>query len=234
MAGQTIPPVPQTDSKHSKKGWIGVDLDGTLAYYVSGDLKTYGELYIGKPILPMIQRVRGWLDEGRQVKIFTARVAKTECDHIIAAIKQWCLDNIGQELEVTNLKDWHMYELWDDRAVSVEQNTGRYATARAKVRMSWSDHELEFYERHGINVSWSMRMPAFGCCDHLSVQSYDQLPPGAQTAVVRDHNGDFGLTVFCDDCAAKIKGQSGKFEIKEAIQVSKERFLELKKEVEDA
>ena len=35
---------------------------------------------------------------------------------------------IGQELEVTHMKDYAMVELWDDRAVSVEKNTGRAVT----------------------------------------------------------------------------------------------------------
>ena len=33
--------------------------------------------------------------------------------------------HFGVVLPVTNVKDWHMLELWDDRAVQVEPNTGR-------------------------------------------------------------------------------------------------------------
>ena len=32
-------------------------------------------------------------------------------------IKRWCKQHIGRELEVTNVKDFGMIELWDDRAV---------------------------------------------------------------------------------------------------------------------
>ena len=51
-------------------GWIGVDLDGTLAKYDGW----HGIEHIGMPIRPMMERVRTWLAMGIQVKIFTARV----------------------------------------------------------------------------------------------------------------------------------------------------------------
>ena len=103
--------------------WIGVDLDGTLAYSEGyGDGKT-----IGEPIQPMLDRVRLWLVENKKVKIFTARVAyRNEKQREL--IKAWCLKHIGQELEVTCMKDQGMRELWDDRAVSVEKNTGKAVT----------------------------------------------------------------------------------------------------------
>ena len=100
-------------------GWIGVDLDGTLAEYhgwVAGGK-------IGKPIPKMVARVKRWLKEDREVRIFTARVAQddgTERRKIMA----WCKEHIGQELNVTNRKDHGMIELWDDRAVEVRTNTG--------------------------------------------------------------------------------------------------------------
>lgn len=98
-------------------GWIGVDLDGTLAHYVGWK----GENYIGEPIPLMITRVKNWLAQGKQVKIFTARAHYQDR----AAINEWCLEHIGQVLEVTATKDFGMVELWDDRAIQVETNTGR-------------------------------------------------------------------------------------------------------------
>jgi hypothetical protein len=52
-------------------GWIGVDLDGTLAQYG----KWAGIYYIGKPIPLMMARVKKWLAQGKDIRIFTARVA---------------------------------------------------------------------------------------------------------------------------------------------------------------
>lgn len=41
------------------------------------------------------------------------------------AIHSWCKQHIGQALAVTCVKDYRMFELWGDRAVQVEPNTGR-------------------------------------------------------------------------------------------------------------
>lgn len=105
-------------------GWIGVDLDGTLAQY-----DTWRGLdHIGEPVPAMLERVKRWISEGREVKIFTARVAVADAgerSQVMAKIISWCEEHIGQELEVTNVKDFAMDELWDDRAVQVEKNTGQ-------------------------------------------------------------------------------------------------------------
>lgn len=112
--------------------WIGVDFDGTLAYYD----KWVAWNVFGKPIPLMLKRVQNWLAEGRQVKIFTARVAfendtcyKTGVDFtrtdIIKALQDWCEANGLPRLEITATKDFQMIELWDDRAIQVIPNTGK-------------------------------------------------------------------------------------------------------------
>jgi hypothetical protein len=108
-------------------GWIGVDLDGTLARYdgwVSID-------HIGEPVPAMVERVKGWLAEGKEVRVVTAR-AFPPTEQSIAArqvIEDWTEKHIGTALPVTCMKDFGMVELWDDRAVSVEPNTGRQLVA---------------------------------------------------------------------------------------------------------
>lgn len=117
----------------SNRGWIGVDLDGTLAEY-SG-FKGLNE--IGAPIPKMVERVKQWLADGQDVRIFTARVSQsiyrpTERDvyRTVFAIEDWCLEHVGQRLPVTCIKDYEMRELWDDRAVQVIPNTGERADGR--------------------------------------------------------------------------------------------------------
>lgn len=106
------------------KGWIGVDLDGTLAIYDGW----HGAEHIGEPVSKMVDRVKDWLSRGIEVRIMTARVAGERqgiaVENTRAAIENWCLEHIGQKLQVTNEKDFGMIQLWDDRAVSVEENTG--------------------------------------------------------------------------------------------------------------
>lgn len=104
-------------AKHS--GWFGVDLDGTLATYDTWR----GIDHVGEPIMPMVERVRAWLEEGREVRIFTARMAGPE--DCVPAIDKFCLEQFGRTLPVTNVKDFGLIQLWDDRAVRVEFNTGR-------------------------------------------------------------------------------------------------------------
>lgn len=115
-------------------GWIGVDLDGTLAVYSGWN---NGE--IGEPVPAMVERVKRWLSECQDVRIFTARVGVSgeySSDSLRTAneefaseqtqvIGDWCEKHIGQRLKITAIKDFTMIELWDDRAVQVEPNTGR-------------------------------------------------------------------------------------------------------------
>lgn len=111
-------------SSSSKKKWIGVDFDGTLAEY-----KGYANIkQPGAPIKPMVNRVKTWLEQGIPVKIFTARVCSLQSKEEIEAqrtlIETWCEEHIGQKLEITNEKDFFMTELWDNRAVGVIENRG--------------------------------------------------------------------------------------------------------------
>lgn len=112
------------------KGWIGVDLDGTLAYYD----KWRGSNHIGDPIPAMRDRVVAWLKAGQEVRIFTARASHEACalngdkiEDIEALIEGWCLEHLGVRLAVTCVKDMAMSQLWDDRAVQVIPNTGKRA-----------------------------------------------------------------------------------------------------------
>jgi hypothetical protein len=100
-----------------KKGWIGVDLDGTLAFYDGWK----GEENIGYPISLMKGRVLDFIEKGLIVKIFTARAGS---ETGIVAVKKWLKTNGFPDLEVTDKKDYGMIRLYDDRAVHVEENTG--------------------------------------------------------------------------------------------------------------
>lgn len=114
-----------------EKGWIGVDLDRTLAEYHGRVDGVYDPLRIGKPIPKMVERIKVWLAEGYEVRIFTARVgglAKDDLGRIVvtAAIQDWLIGEAGlPALAVTAEKDMDCCQIWDDIAVTVERNTGR-------------------------------------------------------------------------------------------------------------
>lgn len=94
-------------------GWVGIDLDGTLAHYDGFK----GEDHVGAPIEPMVKLVRKMLREGRDVRLFTARTPHP-------AVRRWMVEHLGALLPITNTKDHHMQLLIDDRAIGVERNTG--------------------------------------------------------------------------------------------------------------
>lgn len=104
-------------------GWIGVDLDGTLAVYDGWR----GIEHIGQPVPAMLARVKAWIAEGVTVKIFTARVYGSGREDALPHIEAWMQKHIGMVLPVTNEKDYGMVELWDDRAIQIIPNTGKRA-----------------------------------------------------------------------------------------------------------
>ena len=135
-------------------GWIGVDLDGTLAEYNGW----VSEQHIGKPVPLMVERVKRWLVEGKEVRIFTARVDGGQAGILMgdenskrfedvkaikAVIEKWCMEHIGVILPITNIKDYGMIQLWDDRCVQVVANTGM-------TIQEWMAGIGAFAERTGI------------------------------------------------------------------------------------
>jgi hypothetical protein len=118
-------------SRKNPRDWIGVDLDGTLAEYHGWR----GVDHIGAPVPVMLERVKTWLEEGVDVRIFTARVCRrTERKVATRAIGDWCERNGLPRLPVTNTKDYHMIELWDDRAIGVEANSGKRLDRQTEAR----------------------------------------------------------------------------------------------------
>lgn len=110
-----------------KLGWkealikesIAFDLDGTLAKYT----KWNGSDDIGEPIEPMVNKLKKFIKQGIAVKIFTARASK---ESNIPPIKQWLKQHIGRDdIPITNLKTHDIEKFYDDRAVTVEKNTGK-------------------------------------------------------------------------------------------------------------
>lgn len=112
-----------------RDGWVGFDLDGTLAVYEQWQ----GPENIGEPIPEIMSKLKSMLQDGQQIKIFTARVSDDPDGVARDAIINWCLKHIGIELPVTCVKDYDMVELWDDRCIAVEHNTGRILGGNSRV-----------------------------------------------------------------------------------------------------
>lgn len=99
-------------------GWYGIDLDGTLAVYDGWK----GADHIGEPVGAMLFRVKKLLDDKKDVRIFTARASDPTQ---IPFVEAWCEKHLGQKLVVTNIKDFGLIQFFDDRAIQIEENTGR-------------------------------------------------------------------------------------------------------------
>ncbi|MGV0949131.1 MAG: hypothetical protein ACOYB3_00455 [Azonexus sp.] len=144
--------------------WIGVDLDGTLARQPED--KKYVPDVIGEPVKAMLDRVKEWVKAGKKVKIFTARA---DDEIAVNAIKKWLKKHDPDDeydlgdLEVTNLKDCGMTELWDDRAVAVEKNTGKVSESIVDILLeagTWTEYWLspkpELIQAVPGHVAWAI------------------------------------------------------------------------------
>ena len=97
--------------------WIGIDLDGTLAYYDHWR----GADHIGEPVPKMLAFVQDLIRQGHKCKLFTARASIPSQIPVIQAY----LDKLQLPMEITCMKDYGMMMLYDDRCTQVEKNTGR-------------------------------------------------------------------------------------------------------------
>lgn len=106
-----------------KAASIAVDLDGTLAEHSPGK---FDRNVIGDPVPKMLARVKRWLKEGEAVSIFTARAADPKN---IPPVRRWLKEHGLSGCDVTNEKTPDMERFYDDRAVSIQRDTGKIIKA---------------------------------------------------------------------------------------------------------
>ena len=105
-------------NNRSIEPWIGMDLDGTLAFH-----ETHSSVEtVGEPVPAMMTLLKELIDKGTRVKIFTARASDPDQ---LPIIRKWLKTQGLPDLEITNVKDYSMVRLYDDRCIQVETNTGR-------------------------------------------------------------------------------------------------------------
>ena len=133
----------------SGQGWYGFDLDGTLAVYDGW----HGIDHIGSPVVKTVRLMKRMCEDGLKVKILTARVSprsdvetrpnpylenhwcvESPSDMPWALnpkvwtarefVQDWCWRVLGFVPEITHEKDHLMLNLFDDRVVQVEPNSG--------------------------------------------------------------------------------------------------------------
>ena len=158
------------------KGWYGFDLDGTLAKYDGWK----GIDHIGAPVAPMVKLIQQMHDEGKVVKIMTARVAPRKLEdgtvgeqyvtvpdgekgtvrnYAHQFINDWCHFNLGFIPEIVYQKDALMLELYDDRVKQVVPNEGWLVE---DIAMSKRQRTETTYFKHVVfNAKWYDRITWF-------------------------------------------------------------------------
>jgi hypothetical protein len=166
------------------KGWYGFDLDGTLAKYDGWK----GIDHIGAPVAPMVKLIRQMHDEGKVVKIMTARVAPKgkpevkpnpylENHWVIESpddmpwamhaeawtprefIQDWCYKFLGFVPEIVYQKDHLMLELYDDRVKQVVPNEGWLVEDIAMSKRQRT--ETTIVEHDLVDIKWASRIQWF-------------------------------------------------------------------------
>lgn len=137
-------------------GWIGVDLDGTLAINTE-DISEIGSPTNNPYGESMIDRVKYWRKDGREVRIFTARVSPIGEEEFVneqrTLIENWCEKYIGEKLPITATKDFQMIELWDDRAIQVAHNLGTPAVEHLNNLIKSLEMENESLESENFRLN---------------------------------------------------------------------------------
>lgn len=165
------------------KGWYGFDLDGTLAKYDGWK----GIDHIGEPVKPMVELIKRMHDEGKVVKIMTARVAPKEKPETkpnpymtgnwciespdtqtwalkgewtpLEFIQDWCYRFLGFVPEVVYQKDHLMLELYDDRVKQVVPNEGRLVE---DIAMSRRQVQVRVHRvLDSVDIRWPSRILCF-------------------------------------------------------------------------
>lgn len=102
---------------HTGGRWMGIDFDRTLSQ--ESPRTPYD---VGEPIQAMVDKVKGFIRDGIEVRIVTARVAPTkdgrDMQRVVQVIQDWCEKHIGHRLPVTAIKGHGLIKLYDDKAVN--------------------------------------------------------------------------------------------------------------------
>ena len=165
------------------KGWYGFDLDGTLAKYDGWK----GIDHIGEPVRPMVELIKRMHDEGKVVKIMTARVAPKEKPETkpnpyregnwciespdfqtwalkgewtpLEFIQEWCYRILGFIPEIVYQKDHLMLELYDDRVKQVVPNEGWLVEDIAMSKRQRTETTIMKHDL--VDIRWASRIQWF-------------------------------------------------------------------------
>jgi hypothetical protein len=76
---------------------------------------------VGRPVKAILKRIRAWREAGWEVRLITARACDPDC---LPEVRKWLKRRKLTDMPITNRVDRYCVEIWDDRAIQVERNTG--------------------------------------------------------------------------------------------------------------
>lgn len=105
-----------------------IDFDGSLAHYDH----FRGVDHLGDAVPEAVHKVQEARKRGEQVWIHTARISPSDdsfeqgidATQGFVLLAQWCLQNIGELLPITNIKNRRWKFMMDDRGRELIPNTG--------------------------------------------------------------------------------------------------------------
>ena len=170
---------------------IACDLDGTLVK----KMEPYNPVAFGDPIPERWDEVRRAIAAGKNVVIFTARVANDPDGAIKEAIEDLCMEELGQVLPVTNIKTPNMVKFVDDRADPVVPDGTDMPSLAASLDVPLElAHDLVLgdvagHEFHGNQYTVGKAQPTGDTnAKGKPHASHDVLLNGEKVGTVQSHN----------------------------------------------
>jgi SNF2 family DNA or RNA helicase len=109
-----------------KAATVAVDLDGTLAKHISA--KKFDPTRIGPPVQKMMDKVKRYLERGKDVVLFTARASDPRN---VPPVRAWLDRHNLSKVKITNQKTPDIEVIYDDRAKGVHKNKGTIKSGSA-------------------------------------------------------------------------------------------------------
>jgi 2'-5' RNA ligase len=119
--GSELQPIPHSPKPNPALHWIGYDVDGSLAHWTKGQ----PSFKIGNPVSALVERAKKDIADGKDVRLFTAKLSDDPKGLNRAALEAWTYKVFGRSLPMQDVKDDLLEKFYDDRAVHVERNTGK-------------------------------------------------------------------------------------------------------------
>ena len=134
-------------------GWIGVDLDGTLSKY-EGNL---APTEIGKPIQVTVDRVRGWIKNKQEVKIFTARIAETRVTPTTIERQLRHAADYGEVLSVDAAT--MLIEMWNSQRSAIRRAINRWCQRNIGTTLEITNEKdfamIQLWDDRAVRVTFN-------------------------------------------------------------------------------